>query len=314
MSGQTAGEIVDICAWSLDEEFGIFPVGSKPKRAVFCPAPAPYPFLIAGHRYLFKVSTGWRILQHWSEVIAFEMARSVGMTAAPCFVAVDSQAGEVGVLVEFFYGHPGSQVLPRLISGASLLRRTVEDYEVDPDQHHTISNVVSLGRSFLIGDGLETWGRFLAFDALIGNTDRHPENWGFLAMKGQGQDWKFSFAPSFDHGTSLAYQLRNEDIKGESTEDRVQLHLNRGRHHARWSDGDPERGHFKLCSLFVQAHPQAAPAMVAILDFNINNVKEVLEGYARFDLAEGALNSERGAYLSKLISARRQALRKALGA
>ena len=101
MPDQTPEQVVDISLWPLDEEFGIFPVGSKPKRAVFCPTPAPYPFLIAGHRYLFKVSKDWRILQHWSEVTAYALARSVNMSAAPCFIAVDSDAGEVGVLVEF---------------------------------------------------------------------------------------------------------------------------------------------------------------------------------------------------------------------
>jgi hypothetical protein len=106
MPDQTPEQVVDISLWPLDEEFGIFPVGSKPKRAVFCPKPAPYPFLIAGHRYLFKVSKDWRILQHWSEVTAYALARSVNMPAAPCFIAMDSEAGEVGVLVEFFYGHP----------------------------------------------------------------------------------------------------------------------------------------------------------------------------------------------------------------
>ena len=311
---QTAGEIVDICNWPLDEEFGIFPVGSKPKRAVFCPSPAPCPFLIAGHRYLFKVSKEWRILQHWSEVIAYALARLVGVTAAPCFVAIDSQAGEVGVLVEFFYGHPGSQVYPRLISGADLLRRRVEDYELDPDRHHTVGNILLLSRSFSIPQRLPTWGRLLVFDALIGNTDRHPENWGFLATPGQRQDWTFRLAPSFDHGTSLAYQIRDDDIKSESSEDRIQRHISRGRHHARWSGENAERGHFKLYGLFAQVYPQAIPAMVETLDFNINEVKEVLGGCARFDLANGAWNDERGAYVAKLISARRQALREALGA
>ena len=66
---QHASELVDIANWKRDEDFDIFPVGSKPKRAVFCPTPAPCAFLIAGHRYMFKVSKGWQIYQHWSEVI-----------------------------------------------------------------------------------------------------------------------------------------------------------------------------------------------------------------------------------------------------
>lgn len=313
MPEQAPNQIVDIRDWPRDEEFGIFPVGSKPKRAVICPTPAPYPFLIAGHRYLFKVSKGWRVFQHWSEVTACALARWVKMDAAPCFVAMDSEANEVGVLVEFFYGHPGREDFPRLISGADLLRRKVEDYEADPDRHHTLSNVLVLGKAFSIEDRLATWGRFLSFDALIGNTDRHPENWGYLATKAGEDDWTFRFAPSFDHGTSLAYQVRNEDIKRESSDERLMRHLKRGQHHARWSDDNPERGHFKLCGLFAEAYPQVLPVMVGTLDFNINSVNELLAGFTRFDVPDGAWNNDRGAYLSKLISARCEALKKALG-
>jgi hypothetical protein len=136
---QTHLQLVDIADWVLDEEFAIFPQGSKPKRAAFCPTPA-FPVPHRGARYLFKVSTGWRILQHWSEVIAFELAERCGILAAPCFVAVDSRAGEVGVLVEFFYGRPGSSVAPRLVSGADLLRRMFSDYESDSDSYHTATS------------------------------------------------------------------------------------------------------------------------------------------------------------------------------
>jgi HipA-like C-terminal domain len=310
---QAPDQVIDISNWPLDEEFGIFPVGSKPKRAVFCPMPAPFPFLIAGHRYLFKVSKAWRILQHWSEVAAYALAHAVKMDAARCFIAVDNQAGEVGVLVEFFYGHPGRKDFPRLISGADLLRRKVEDYEADPDRHHTLTNILALGQAFSIDDRLASWGRFLSFDALIGNTDRHPENWGYLATKVGKDDWTFRFAPSFDHGTSLAYQVRNEDIKGESSDERIQHHIKRGRHHARWSDTNPERGHVSLCGLFAQAYPQALSAMLGTLEFNINSVNELLARFTRFDLPDGAWNDDRGAYLSRLISARRKALTEALG-
>src|SRR6478609_1133062 len=108
MPDQTPEQVVDISLWPLDEDFGIFPVGSKPKRAVFCPAPAPHPFLIAGHRYLFKASKGWRILQHWSEALAYSIAQLCNHPAAASFIAYDSEANEVGTLIEFFYGYPGA--------------------------------------------------------------------------------------------------------------------------------------------------------------------------------------------------------------
>jgi hypothetical protein len=99
----------------------------------------------------------------------------------------------------------------------------------------------------------------------------------------------------------------------ESSDERLQRHLQRGQHHARWSDDNPERGHFKLCGLFAQAYPRALPVMLETLDFNTNNLNNLLAGFARVDLPVGTWNEGRSAYLSKLISARREALRKALG-
>jgi hypothetical protein len=54
--------------------------------------------------------------------------------------------------------------------------------------------------------------------------------------------------------------------------------------------------------------------MLETLDFDINSVNDLLAGFARVGLPVGTWNEERSAYLSKLISARRKALRDALGA
>ena len=67
------------------------------------------------------------------------------------------------------------------------MRRKVEDYEADPDRHHTLNNVLVLGRTFSIEDRLATWGRFLSFDALIGNTDRHPDKLGLPSYESWGR-------------------------------------------------------------------------------------------------------------------------------
>jgi len=312
---QTRSQVVDIADWQLDEEFAIFPQGSKPKRAAFCPTPAPFQFLIAGHRYLFKVSTGWRIFQHWSEIIAFAIAEHCAISAAPCFVAVDSRAGEVGVLVEFFYGHPSSPVVPRLVSGADLLRRMFSDYESDPDSYHTVNNILSICKVLDAADPEGAWGTLLAFDALIGNTDRHPENWGFLARRSENQEWKFELAPSFDHGTSLAYQIPDQSLAQEASDERIAAYLGRGRHHARWDVGShTERGHFELCRLFAESHSQAVPKMMSVLDFSMESVDNVLSWCTGFDLPAGRLINEHKDYLHRVIASRTAALRAALGA
>ena len=101
---QSSAQLVDVATWEIDEDFPIFPVGSKPKRLLRCPEPAPQPFLIPGHSYLFKIANGWRAQQLWSEMIASRIAAAVDLDVPPCFVALDSRTGELGALVEFFYG------------------------------------------------------------------------------------------------------------------------------------------------------------------------------------------------------------------
>ncbi len=50
---------------------------------------------------------------------------------------------------------------------------------------------------------------YLLFDTLVGNTDRHHENWGVVIVPGNGASAPptFHLAPSFDHASSLG---RNE--------------------------------------------------------------------------------------------------------
>lgn len=46
---------------------------------------------------------------------------------------------------------------------------------------------------------------YLMMDVLIGNQDRHEENWGFVTFQGRTY-----LAPTFDHASSLGRELRDE--------------------------------------------------------------------------------------------------------
>jgi len=51
---------------------------------------------------------------------------------------------------------------------------------------------------------------YLALDALVGNTDRHHENWAVLAT-GSGAGRTHRLAPSYDHASCLGRELSDED-------------------------------------------------------------------------------------------------------
>jgi len=306
---QTSAELIDVANWARDEDFAIFPVGSKPKRALVCPSPSPYPFLIAGHRYLFKVSTGWRIFQHWSEVISYQLSKiAAGPACAPCFVAWDSKTEEVGVVVEFFYGHPKSGIPARFVAGADLMRRVFEDFDSDTDGTHTWQNVQLICRAFSTPNRITFWAKLLAFDALIGNTDRHSENWGLLAHVAPGKGVEFEMAPAFDHGTSLAYQVRERDIARESTPAAISKHVARGTHHLRLSAQQAIRGHFDLCQIVAGTSATAATAVAEMTAFPIDDIKKIIIECCAFRLPGGVCSPERADYLIRLIEARRTAL------
>ena len=60
---------------------------------------------------------------------------------------------------------------------------------------------------------------YLVLDALIGNTDRHHENWGLL-VKRTRKGLRGIVAPSFDHASSMGRELR-EEKKAQRLRDRT---------------------------------------------------------------------------------------------
>src|SRR3712207_5973183 len=117
------GQPVLVGRWRQDEDFPVYPVGSKPKRMLICPADAAEPYLIPNHACLFKTAIGLQAQQVWSEIIAYRLASLLHLPVPPCFLAVAEQAGVTGVLVEFFYGFPGEPSPARLIHASDLIPR-----------------------------------------------------------------------------------------------------------------------------------------------------------------------------------------------
>ena len=64
------------------------------------------------------------------------------------------------------------------------------------------------------------WARIFAFDALVGNTDRHQENWGLL-WSNTGGIPRVRFSPAFDNGTSLGHEITEAALP--NFEDNVHL-------------------------------------------------------------------------------------------
>lgn len=248
--------VIDVAEWGSDEEHPFFPEGSRDKRLLRCPDPPPFPFLIAGHRYLFKKSRLVYPEQFWAEVVAHRIGVLAGIEVPPTYAAWDSNSGDSAALIEWFYGYPGR---PRqgFLSGGMFMKSVIRDYDMKRGRQHNFGHIELVCRSLASGVSLSgnaylesewpmAWARMLAFDALTGNTDRHHENWGFIVTR-IGLGARFSLSPAFDNGTSLGHERPKEQFQRFEDAHYLRRYIENGHHHMRWqlSDARPA-GHAEL--------------------------------------------------------------------
>jgi hypothetical protein len=167
-----------------------------------------------GRRWLFKEArdtTG----EDWAEKVAAEVAHLVGIPAATVELAefegrrgcaslsfVDREAGE-GLI-------HGNEILAGMVFGYD---RTKTFHQSD----HTLDNIQAAIRKLFPDKGthdsiLTTLAGYMVLDGLIGNTDRHHENWALLLRQvksDKGVSMILGVAPSFDHASSLGRELQD---------------------------------------------------------------------------------------------------------
>ncbi len=145
--------------------------------------------------------------QHWSEKIAAEVARCMDVLHARVELAVFQ--GVRGSATESF-ARDGRN----LFHGNQMLAGKVLGYDHTKkfrQSDHTLENIfTAIERTFTTPEGRRKakvrMAEYILLDAVIGNTDRHHENWGIL-RKRVGDKWQGLLAPTFDHASSLGREL-----------------------------------------------------------------------------------------------------------
>ena len=130
-----------------------------------------------------------------------------------------------------------------LIHGNEILAWIMSNYDVDArfgQSQHTLDNIwTALDKAFLMPEAGESAKRsfagYLILDALIGNTDRHHENWGILRSR-TGNGWRGFLAPSYDHASSLGRELQDDRRNLLLSENRVGTYAERGHGGIFWSE------------------------------------------------------------------------------
>lgn len=310
LSYQTPGKTILVGKWVRDEDFAIHPKGSQPKNTLICPDNLDEPYLIPGHSYIFKTAKKvWQSQQAWSEVIAYRLGELVGLNVPPCFMAMDEGSGTAGVLMEFFFHYPDELVTPRLIHGADIMSRVIADRK--RGRPHGVRHNITVCRRYGVANVLDWWGQVLAFDALIANVDRHPDNWGLMIKQSPEGRSEVAFSPIFDNGTSLGYGITDDQLK-RIDDSRMDRFLAKGTHHCGWDVGeDGPTSHIELCRRYVTNYPQAAAAMKTVIHFDSRELRSILDECTTFDTPI-RFTRRRSEFVYSLVEARKAQLKEIL--
>lgn len=193
--------VVDATSWDLESDEQM---GKKPKAWLRDPE---------GQLWLYKARTmnttasgAYPKGDDWTEKVASEVAALLGVPAAR--VELATRGGDPGTV--------SLNIAPRLdlVLGNDFLAGRYEDYDTTQRHHilgYTVERVLGVladvgsppGTRLDLG-GAGYFAGFLMLDALVGNTDRHHENWGLVTTD------HLRLAPSFDHASCLGFQLSDD--------------------------------------------------------------------------------------------------------
>ena len=302
---QQSNQPVDVTHWRRDEEFAQYPEGARDKSLLYCPTPAPYYFLKADHRYLFKLSSSRGLEQFWVEIFAYRLGIEMGIPVPPAFVAYDDNEKQCGALIEWFYDTASEDY----IAGGDYCQQYIPGFDRKKGGQHNFETVAHIFQDLKITDWKIYWSKALLFDALIGNTDRHQDNWGIVETIEYVDDKRsvknMSISPVFDNGTSMGYEILASSFKNYESNDRLQRYVTKGKHHMRWALNDIfPMGHGEMIEKIAAVYPETRAIMIDCLNkINAEIFEKILDDLVVFDIPF-KLSEERSTFMLELLKLR----------
>jgi hypothetical protein len=318
---QLPHQVVDVSAWVINEAEP-YNQGARDKFRVRVPVNTEYSFLVPGHEYLFKkpMRRGCGALHHeqfWSEVVAYHVGLALGIEVPPAFVAYyrnpKTEAIDYGSLIEWYYHYPHDDPFIKLRTGGDLLSQLHQDYDVEKGHQHNIESVLSIATQCEVPEPEQTWAAVLLLDSLIGNTDRHHDNWKIAKYQQKGRHPYYRLSPAYDNGTSLGYEL---DAQALTTKN-ITAYLNKGKHHMGWAMQPKAWRRIQHSDMLVRlasTHPELQPWLYGRLSRPLASVYTAIDSFHQFVLDDTMyqLCEARACFMVNVIQARHAQLCQAL--
>ena len=341
MKYQKYKEAIDVASWQSEEQYNPYPVGARDKSLVISPSKIKCKllnpkFLKHNFRYLYKESINRYPEQFWMEIFCYRFGSMLNIPVPPAHAAYNSNNGTCGALIEWFLLedklpwklnrlHFIPQIMRDLENflnqkairevytpGGDFLQRLIHGYDRKRGKQHNYETTARICEALLSTgtnqDWVKYWVRTFIFDALIGNTDRHQDNWGLIWKVKNNKPLGGRLTPVFDNGTSMGHEIFENKFMLFDEKIHIERYINRGTHHMKWKLSDANKiSHLEVVSLLINRYPNSREWIKEILDFSLNDVQEILQNLVDFNIST-PLTEERASFMFKLVSSRKAML------
>lgn len=159
-------------------------------------------------------------MEFWSEIVSSKIGQVLGFPMLDYNIAYDSKHKQkIGCLSKsMVFGAKN-----KLTEGVSYLTGFNPQYNPEIDKKdYTFQFICKALNEFSLGNYIENIIEIIVFDSIIGNSDRHQENWSVLSTYEQDEDIvKEQVSSAFDKIKNKIKKLSNNNSKEE-----VKIHIN----------------------------------------------------------------------------------------
>ena len=205
------------------------------------------------------------------------------------------------------------EAIERYVSGGDVMQRMIKNYDRKKGKQHNLESIMkyfhALEKAVDLQDGwIKEWAKMLTFDALIGNTDRHQDNWGLIWKYSPGGKIHVRMTPVFDNGTSMGHEMLPNKFHLFDDDAYIERYVLKGRHHMKMNLRDGGRcNHGELLLKMMSRYPSIKSAMLNVLNFTGSDADMILRELTGCNVPV-PLSINRAEFMLKLLLYRRDHL------
>ena len=156
--------------------------------------------------------------EYWAEKLATEIGKLIDVECAK--VDIGTYKGRIGSMSYNIVNYDPFGKTTNLLEGIVFIQNKYPYYDKDKleDTYSKSKYSIQMIQNSLMGIDIDKFYKVVIFDILIGNSDRHPSNWGIITKRTQSKkfdnvvDVSFDICPLYDNGSSLCAYEDNNDL------------------------------------------------------------------------------------------------------